>query len=491
MATVDKNFKVKNGLIVGDSTNLVNYTSASPSDPFVGQLWIDSDEDSSVGDLSAYLTLVDASELYLRVDTASSRYLPISASSNYLPVSASSNYLPVSASANYLPTGIVNAKGDLVTATANDTPAILTAGSNGQMLMADSAATAGLRYVDPPTNRNIVINGAMQVNQYGSGTSTSGGYYASDRFRYGRLVSTPSVTHSVEADAPTGSGLRNSYKVLYNDAVTPSAGTQATLTQRIEGFNVQQIRKGTAQAKELTLSFWVKASVTGTYIARLHATEAVSKTYSVNAAHTWEYKTMTFPADTSGTAISNDNALGLALVFGLIAGSNYTSGTLQTTWAAVVDADTYVGQVNVAATASNYWQVTGVQLETGLVATPFEFEPFEATLRKCQRYYYLHASGNAKIMFMGANYSASEIDAVCHFPTSMRTAPSLTIASGTNYYRFDRNCGQDYVDAMVIGYAQENAAGMYNNTQVSGTAGDGGWIYTNNAAASVAFSAEL
>ena len=105
MATVDKNFKVKNGLIVGDSTNLVNYTSASPSDPFVGQLWVDSDEDSPVGDLSAYLTLVDASELYLRVDTASSRYLPISASSSYLFIStASTTYLTIDTAAEtYLP----------------------------------------------------------------------------------------------------------------------------------------------------------------------------------------------------------------------------------------------------------------------------------------------------------------------------------------------------------------------------------------------------
>ena len=102
MATVDKNFKVKNGLIVGDSTNLVNYTSASPSDPFVGQLWIDSDEDSPLGDLSAYLTLVGASATYLRQNTASATYLIISASSNFLPTSASSNFLPTSASINYL-----------------------------------------------------------------------------------------------------------------------------------------------------------------------------------------------------------------------------------------------------------------------------------------------------------------------------------------------------------------------------------------------------
>jgi hypothetical protein len=155
LATVDKNFKVKNGLIVGDSTNLVNYTSASPSDPFVGQLWIDSDEESPVGDLSAYLTLVGASATYLRQDSASVAYLTISSSSNFLPTSASSNFLPISASSNYLRVdsasayvlnALVNAKGDIVTATADDIPAVLTVGTNGFVLTADSVEATGLKW---------------------------------------------------------------------------------------------------------------------------------------------------------------------------------------------------------------------------------------------------------------------------------------------------------------------------------------------------------
>jgi hypothetical protein len=152
---------------------------------------------------------------------------------------------------------------------------------------------------------------------------------------------------------------------------------------------LQRIKKGTSDAQQLTLSFWVKSNVTGTYVVNLKDTDntrQVSATYSVSSSATWEKKTITFPADTTGF-FDSDNNHSLNLTFMLAAGSNRTSGTLQTSWASQVTADLAVGQTNLAAATNNYWQVTGVQLETGPVATPFEFEPYEATLRKCQRYY--------------------------------------------------------------------------------------------------------
>lgn len=242
------------------------------------------------------------------------------------------------------------------------------------------------------SNRNVIINGAMQVAQRGTSTAsiTSGGYYTADRFG-----TTPSSlgtwTQSVENDAPTGSGFRKSLKMLCTTAdASPAAGDLLVIMQVLEGQNVQQFLKGTASAKQFSLSFWVKSNVTGTYIVELYDndnTRSVSASYTVSASATWEKKTITFPADTTG-AFDNDNAGSLTCQWWLGAGTTYTSGTLATTWGTPTSANRAVGQTNLAAATNNYWQVTGVQLEAGAVATPFEFEDYGMTLAKCQRYYW-------------------------------------------------------------------------------------------------------
>ena len=239
--------------------------------------------------------------------------------------------------------------------------------------------------------RNLVINGAMQIAQRGTSVAsiTTSGYNTADRYRVA-IATQGTWTQSVENDAPTGSGFRKSLKMLCTTAdASPAAGDEISIQQNIEGQNIQHIKKGTAAAEQLTISFWVKANVTCTYvvnIADVDNSREVSKSYTINASGTWEYKTITFPADTTG-AFDNDNALSLSLSFGLGAGSNYTSGTLQQTWAANTAANRFVGQVNLASATNNYWQITGVQLEVGDTATPFEFKPFAQDLRQCQRYF--------------------------------------------------------------------------------------------------------
>jgi hypothetical protein len=172
------------------------------------------------------------------------------------------------------------------------------------------------------------------------------------------------------------------------DAV-PAASDEISVSQIIEGQDLQRVAKGTASALQLTLSFWVKANVTGTYIVWLYDNDNnrhVAGSYSVSASATWEKKTITFPADTTG-AFDNDNAASLLLRWYLAAGSDYTSGTLATTWASLTNANRAVGQTNLAAATNNYWQVTGVQLEVGDTATDFEHKPFGVELAECQRYY--------------------------------------------------------------------------------------------------------
>jgi hypothetical protein len=292
----------------------------------------------------------------------------------------------------------------------------------------------------PYPNRNLLYNGAMQVHQRGTSTAsiTTSNYYTTDRWSIA-LSSLGTWTQSVENDAPTGSGLAKSVKLLCTTAdSTPAAGDYNYFMQRLEGQDLQRIAKGTSSAQQLTLSFWVKSNVTGTYVVGIRDQDNsryVGATYSVNASATWEKKTITFPADTTG-AFDNDNAYSLALWFWLGAGSTFTSGTLNTTWASYSNANVAVGQTNVAAATNNYWQITGVQLETGSVATEFEFEPYETTLAKCQRYCYRYGgqSGNGnRTSAIGAGGGGTTHVFNVFFPVKMRTTPTVTYDLGAGF----------------------------------------------------------
>ena len=239
--------------------------------------------------------------------------------------------------------------------------------------------------------RNLIINGDMQIAQRGTSTAgiTTDSLATADRW-ISQIGTLGTWTNSVENDAPTGSGFRKSWKWLCTTAdASPAAGDFMVPQTRLEGQSLQQIAKGTASAKELTLSFWVKANVTGTYIVGLFDidnTRIVSKSYTINASATWEKKTITFPADTTG-AFDNDSNRSLDIQFWLSAGTNFTSGTLATTWQSNTSANRAVGQTNLAAATNNYWQITGVQLEVGPAPTPFEFLSEQVELSLCQRYY--------------------------------------------------------------------------------------------------------
>jgi hypothetical protein len=279
--------------------------------------------------------------------------------------------------------------------------------------------------VPPSPSGNFVINGAMQVAQRGTATTgvTTSGYYTADRWRLS-LSTQGTWTQSVENDAPTGSGFAKSVKMLCTTAdASPGSGDVVLLAHRFEGQNLQSILKGSSSAKPLTISFWVKSNVTDTYIVELQDIDnsrSVSASYSVSASGTWEKKTVTFPADLTG-AFDNDNNLSLILSFYLGAGSDLTSGTLQTTWASTVNTNRAVGQVNLAAATNNYWQITGVQLELGNVASDFDFQDFGTELAACQRYF---LAVTPTFSHIGYAYSATNQIFTIPFPVEMRITPT-------------------------------------------------------------------
>jgi hypothetical protein len=344
-------------------------------------------------------------------------------------------------------------------------------------------------------HRNLVINGDMQVAQRATSVAslTAGGYNTADRWHC-EINTIGTWTQSVENDAPTGSGFRKSLKMLCTTAdASLAAGDFLFLNQRLEGQNLQQVKKGTAAAEQLTLSFWVKSNVTGTYVVEffdIDNSRSISQSYTVNASATWEKKTITISADTTG-AFDNDNNNSFQLNWWLGAGSTYNSGTLQTIWGSRTTANIATGVTNLASATNNYWQITGVQLEVGDTATPFEFKPYDEELRQCLRYFWRQASGNTKTFAMGTYYSSTEILGAFQFPVPMRAAPTLTTASGTDYYSIVRANGTDGFNNLTSDQTNDYHSQVYNNAQVSGTAGQAGIIKTANAAATVDWSIEL
>lgn len=288
--------------------------------------------------------------------------------------------------------------------------------------------------------RNVVINGDMKVAQRGTSTAsiTTSGYYTADRMSF--IPNTMGQwTQSVESNVPAGSGFYKNLTLQCTTAdASPSSGDYVFLQQRFEGQDVQRFAKGTASAKPFALSFWVKSNLTGTYIAELIDTDntrQVSASYTINASSTWEKKIIIFPADTTGV-FNKDNDESLRLNFVLGAGSTYTSGTLNTAWASTTNANRYVGQTNLASAESNSWSITGIQLEEGTQATPFEQRPIGVELALCQRYYeksYADGVATATNTATGVHYQSSFGNAsgqhfiTVRFQTLKRANPTVSL----------------------------------------------------------------
>lgn len=274
----------------------------------------------------------------------------------------------------------------------------------------------------PSGRRNLIINGAMNVAQRGTSATgiTSGDYHTLDRIRTVGNMTTRS--YSQDSNAP--SGFANSLKVEITTAdASPDAGAFLTVEQLIEGQNLQHLKKGTSDAKAITASFWVKSNVAGTYILEVDDIDnarKINKSYTINSANTWEYKTITFEGDTTGT-LDDDNFGSMRIIWWLDAGSNFRSGTLGTSWQAGVTADRVVGNVSFGNTVGNTWQITGVQLEVGSTATEFEHRSYGEELALCQRYLQkIELNQYQSIMIMRGSNNGGGSSIVHMLPVAMR-----------------------------------------------------------------------
>ena len=359
----------------------------------------------------------------------------------------------------------------------------------------DFADLAGSADAGGITGKNMVVNGSMAVSQRGTSSTSGTGYNTVDRVNI-VIGNTDelSLTQAQVSDAPDG--FANSYKLTTSTAETTLAADERVAVDFVlEAQNLQQLKYGTASAESVTLSFWVKSSVTGNYAFWLYqddATRTYSTTYTVNSANTWEQKIITVPGDTSGV-INDDNGRGMTLRFHVAAGSNYVGGT-QNSWLAYATNTEAAGQVaDIATTLNATWQITGVQLEVGEQATPFEHEDVGTTTRKCQRYYYRTVSTSSN-NFLGYAMAANTTNMYLPitFPTTMRSNPSsidVTAGSGGNIGYWLGGAVTAFTSVSIA----ESGTGMttLNCAVGSGLSAEKMYGVLPNGSGSIGFNAEL
>ena len=277
--------------------------------------------------------------------------------------------------------------------------------------------------------RNIIINGAMQVAQRAT-SSTSTGYATVDRIKVNTTnLDQLAFTQSQSSTVPSGEGFSNSFKFEVTTQETALSSDEfANIQYRMEAQDLQSLAYGTSDAKKTTLSFWVRSSLTGKYSVLFYLTDDTrsnTQSFTKSSADTWEHKTITIDGDTTGV-IDNDNGAGLNINFILAAGSDY-AGTPHSGWGAYANTDDFAfsDQVNFIAQTGTFY-LTGLQFELGSQATPFEHRSFGEELQLCKRYF--HKTGGTAYCNIGTvtNYTSGAMLGPYKHPVEMRSAPSVT-----------------------------------------------------------------
>ena len=367
----------------------------------------------------------------------------------------------------------------------------------------NSSGTCTANITNNLSNRNKIINGAMAVHQRNTSVTgiTSAGYYTADRMQLA-INTAGTWTNTISTDTPDG--FANSYKLDCTTANSSlNADTYLIFRQIIEGQNLQDLAKGTSSAKKLTLSFYLKTNKTGTYVIEIldnPNSRQVSKSYTVSNTN-WNRYTISFPADTSGS-IANGVAAGLHIHFWLAAGTTYTSGTQQTSWAATVNANRANGlNVNLADNTSNEWLITGIQLEVDNlgsgIATDFEHKLLDQDYDACLRYAYVINVKNTDVVDRSYGYAYSDtiLRGLFYLPKAMRTYPSYTgTATDVNFYA-SNNSAYFHLDD-IVNYIGSNFSPFPNTfafgfTSSSMTGGHAGVLLGREDDGKITFDAEL
>ena len=305
------------------------------------------------------------------------------------------------------------------------------------------------------SNRNMIDNGSMQVAQRGTSTTgiTTSGKFACDRYTV-LMSALGTWTAAQSTDAPNG--FSNSYKLTCTTAkASPAAGNYIIFRHYIEAQNLQSLGFGTSGAEAFTVSFWVKSNKTGaatfTILQPDNSNKLASFPYTISSANTWEYKTITFPGDTAGV-IDNDNGAGLILEWWLNSGSEYTGGSLQSTWTTLSQDDRNPSNLGVGGSTSDYFQVTGIQLEVGSKSTPFEYQSFPQALNTCQRYYQAYSYVVDGVFLYMTQINVGNKAASGYWQVQMRTVPTVTATLNAGSILYNVPSAKTYYLQMTSAY---------------------------------------
>ena len=399
---------------------------------------------------------------------------------SYVYDTETDTWVPIGVGAHthgYIPNTLVDAKGDIITATADDTPAKLSKGADGTVLVSDSTTSTGLAwqpYASPVTSgKNAIINGGMDIWQRGTSFSSQAGLgaaaFTADRMHVYRGTGASGVTTTRQSSGLTGFNYCARIQRNSGDTDTNLVALRHTIetsdSLRFAGQVVTfsfYARKGATfspTTSNLTINFAYGTGVDQPVYSFTNWAQVTGSATNISLTNTWQRYTVT------GTVSASATEIGFELYFA-------PSGT---------------------AGASDYFEITGMQLEAGPVATTFSRAggSLQGELAACQRYYYRHVVGSMQPVSLAFYWSGTQLQTTIPFPVTMRAAPTLDATSGTSYYRVGRNATSQDINGFALSIASQNAADIYNNGQASGTAGWAGTLYTINGSSYIGFTAEL
>ena len=378
-------------------------------------------------------------------------------------------------------------------------------GTAGQAMLAAETPQEQFNLISAG-RRNLIINGAMQVAQRGTSNAiTGGGYHTIDRWStVANSGMSYAVTMSQESTDSDTNGFGYSLKLLTTTAQSMTGSQNYSLRYQIEGRDIKHFSYGTVSAKVITLSFWVKSNKPGLFSLQIYngntgTNHSMLTSYTVNVADTWEYKTIVIPANTS-QVMNRTESMGMMLDFNLASGPDDIVSAFD--WGLNYNgaARAVTGQVNILDTVNNYFQITGVQLEVGDTATPFEHRSYGEELAACQRYYYQiggASQGGGGFDYLAHGFADTTTRAIhlIHFPQNMRAAPTLVSSQTAGNFYWRAPIGNPTSPTATALPTLGGSSVKYGRVDCNGSgfsAGTGCFFEQNNSVNTfIAFNAEL
>lgn len=345
--------------------------------------------------------------------------------------------------------------------------------------------------------KNRIINGGMVIDQRNAGasvTNTTSNLFTLDRWEcYGTVASKFTVQQNAGSVTPPAD-YTNYLGVTSSSAYSIGSGDVFRVTHKIEGYNVSDLNWGGASAKSVTMSFWIRSSLTGTFggsVTNSSQDRSYPFTYTINSANTWEQKTITIPGDTSGSWLKN-TGIGIWIIFSLGSGSTYSASA--NSWTSTTYINSATGATSLVGTNGATWYITGVQFEVGTVATSFDFRSYGTELALCQRYCLgIYANGvNSGRVGVGWYTTTTQSYVLVPTPVTMRDPANISVSYGA-FSDYDLYSGGTPLAPTSIGFDRGSQIGISLAVGVAsgGTVGGVAMLLFKTTTARITLSCEL